>query len=222
MISRLRGARGRCHLAPPESTIRTWRAHLGCPMAPKLVHDGHMSQDFKRLGAKVREAREARGWRQSDLADAAHVGLSSVQNMEAGRAFSRVPASLRKIEATIGWEEGSALAVLAGGEPALRKTQPEPTTEQPEPTSDTSTSELPAAVRVALKFGQLLDYDVYTEDIDGEPVKMISLAYTTSEAIDALERQLERFGQVKGYVRRKPDESDHRSADGTQENTGDD
>jgi transcriptional regulator with XRE-family HTH domain len=186
-----------------------------------------MSQDFKRLGAKVREAREARGWRQPDLADAAHVGLSSVQNVEAGRAFSRFPASLRKIETALGWEEGSSLAILDGGESTLRRqTVPEPTAEPADPTSDSTkstTEDLPIPVQVALAFGRLLDYDVYTTEVDGEQVKMISLAYTNSEAIDALSRQLEKFGEVKGYVRRKVEEGgDPPPSDGASDNSTDD
>lgn len=141
----------------------------------------------------------------------------TVRNLETGREFKRLPHSLPAIDDALKWKSGSSRATLEGGEPTpVEKTDTTPATRGDSP------DELPLAVRVALEFGRLLDYDVYTEDVDGEPVKVISLAYTTSEAIDALTKQLERFGEVKGYVRRKPDESDHRSTDGTQEHTGDD
>jgi transcriptional regulator with XRE-family HTH domain len=82
---------------------------------------GAMNQDFRRLATAVVKARELRGWRQTDLATAAGVGISSVQNLEAGRQFSRMPPSLRRIEAALGWEEGSAVATLQGGEPTPKQ-----------------------------------------------------------------------------------------------------
>ena len=80
-----------------------------------------MTPDFRRLAAAVAKARELRGWRQTDLASAAGVGVSSVQNLEAAREFRRTPPSLRRIEAALGWEEGSGQAILRGGDPTLKE-----------------------------------------------------------------------------------------------------
>jgi transcriptional regulator with XRE-family HTH domain len=90
-----------------------------------------MSLDFDRLGAAIANARTARGWFQVDLAAAAHVSESTVQNFEGGRPFRREPSTLKHIEAALGWERGSGMIVARGGEPTLLPAVPV----APEPSS---------------------------------------------------------------------------------------
>ncbi len=160
--------------------------------------------DFDRLAHAVREAREARGWRQEDLADRAHVGIGSVQNIESGRPFKRTPTSFAKIEDALGWERGSCVVTARGGDPAPRKTSPASAAPAgADSQSETPAENWPLAVQIALGFGQILDYDVYTTDVDGEPLQLIQLAVTNAQAIEAMKKQLDRFGEIKGYVRRQ-------------------
>lgn len=73
---------------------------------------------WPRLAVAVRAAREARGLRQTDLAELAGVSEGSVQNLEdITRRPSRMPQSLAKIEPHLGWAAGSGRAILEGREP---------------------------------------------------------------------------------------------------------
>lgn len=76
-----------------------------------------MSEDWTRLSAAIRTARKARGWTQHQLAEKAGIGFSTVQRLEGGAPFTRRPPSLDRIERALGWQLGSADAVLAGGDP---------------------------------------------------------------------------------------------------------
>jgi transcriptional regulator with XRE-family HTH domain len=74
---------------------------------------------WARLAEAIRAAREARGLTQVALAELAGVSEGSVQNLESGESRTRIPPTLSKVEAHIGWETGSGRAVLSGGEPTL-------------------------------------------------------------------------------------------------------
>ncbi|MFY0511843.1 hypothetical protein ACOMD4_15875 [Streptomyces anulatus] len=75
---------------------------------------------WARLGHKLKEARLARGLKQSDIADEASVSLASVQSAEAGTVpKSRMPITLPPIAAALGWKQGSVDAVLDGGDPLV-------------------------------------------------------------------------------------------------------
>lgn len=71
-----------------------------------------------RLADTIREAREARGLTQPQLADLAGIAEGSVQNLESGKPRSRMPQTLAKVEPHLGWAAGSGRLVLDGGEPA--------------------------------------------------------------------------------------------------------
>lgn len=71
------------------------------------------------LATAIRAAREARGLTQEALAELAGIAEGSVQNLESGKPRSRMPQTLAKIEPHIGWDTGSGLAVLRGGDPIL-------------------------------------------------------------------------------------------------------
>lgn len=75
--------------------------------------------DFARLGAIVRDYRARRGWTQQELADAAHVSLRAVTDLEAGRvtASGKPSDTARKVAAVFDWLPGSVERVLQGGEP---------------------------------------------------------------------------------------------------------
>lgn len=78
-----------------------------------------MDADWERLANAVRQRREALGFTQAQLAEAAGVTDTTIGNLEGGRKFKRPPASLPGVEQALGWTPGSARVVLAGGEPAL-------------------------------------------------------------------------------------------------------
>lgn len=176
-----------------------------------------MALDHPRLADALRQARRARRWSQAHVAEVAEqlgygqlLSRTTIQRYERATPFEsveRVSTTLAAFERVYGWTPGSCIAVLEGGDPT-----PLDAGEGVALDSAPGAEQLPIPVRIALEFGQLLDYDVYTEDVDGEEVKVISLAVTSSEAVEALQRQLDRFGQIKGYVRRKADPTEGESA----------
>ena len=89
-----------------------------------------MKKDWPRLAAAIKAAREARGMTQVELADAAGVVETTVQNLEdENRTYARTPPSLKHIERALGWAPGSVTAVLEGGEPT---SMPESSQEAPD------------------------------------------------------------------------------------------
>ncbi|MFH9761363.1 helix-turn-helix domain-containing protein [Streptomyces anulatus] len=75
---------------------------------------------WARLGQKLKQARLARGLKQSEIAEEANVSLASVQSAEAGTVpKSRMPITLPPIAAALGWKQGSVDAVLDGGDPVV-------------------------------------------------------------------------------------------------------
>lgn len=78
-----------------------------------------MDSGWQRLGRAVKSARIRAGYaRARDLAGAAHVGLRTVELLEAGTHPGQPrETTLARIEAALGWADGSALAIVGGGQP---------------------------------------------------------------------------------------------------------
>lgn len=164
--------------------------------------------DYKRLGEAVRAARDARGWRQEDLADQAHVGLSSIQNVEAGRRFSRIPTSLRKIDAALGWETGSCVAILNGGEPTPRRENagetPGLAKAAPSDALASTGADLPPALKLMLEDGDVIDYTLVAlpgeTDLSVAMVLVHPSTYQTEESRAELRRRVAEFRQIAARV----------------------
>lgn len=78
-----------------------------------------MTWDWPRLAAAIKDRREVLGLTQKGLADRIDVSDTTIRNLEGGRTFSRLPPSIRPLEMALGWQAGSARAVLDGGEPTI-------------------------------------------------------------------------------------------------------
>lgn len=73
---------------------------------------------WARLGQALRAARTHRGLTLAGLGELAGVSARSVQEAEAGKVPKlRMPPSIGKIAAALGWPEGGVDAVLGGGAP---------------------------------------------------------------------------------------------------------
>lgn len=73
---------------------------------------------WARLGHALRTAREHRSLTQQELAEAAGVSGRSVRDAEAGAVpKARMPYTLSRIAAALGWPEGAVDAVLDGAAP---------------------------------------------------------------------------------------------------------
>lgn len=76
-----------------------------------------MDADWERLADAVRRRRDELGFTQVQLATLAGVTAMTIRNLEGGRKFKRLPASISAVEQALGWAPGSARAILAGGDP---------------------------------------------------------------------------------------------------------
>lgn len=167
-----------------------------------------MALDFDRLARMMVTAREARKWRQEDLATAAGISLSSVQNVEGARPFTRVPPSLRKLEKALGWAPGSAMDVLRGGEPTLVSGSVNGRAPNVTGGAD-DTSEirgLPAGIRAALSEGEHLAGDVIDLSEPGSGFRLIVVAqrgmYQSPEDIEDLRKQMKEWMRIQSGIRR--------------------
>lgn len=70
---------------------------------------------WARLGQALRTARAHRGLTQQELAESAGVSARAVQDAEGGTVpKARMPQSIDKIAAALGWPEGGVIAILNG------------------------------------------------------------------------------------------------------------
>ncbi|WP_326700246.1 helix-turn-helix domain-containing protein [Streptomyces sp. NBC_01754] len=75
-------------------------------------------QDWARLGHALRTARVCRGLTQADLGELAGVSGRSVQDAEGGAVpKKRMPYTIGRIAAALGWPEGAVDAILDGKAP---------------------------------------------------------------------------------------------------------
>jgi len=115
-----------------------------------------MDADWDRLTDAIQRRRNELGLTQVQLAEAAGVTDTTIRNLEGGRKFRRLPASVPAVEQALGWAPGSARIVLDGGEP-IAATQP---AERPQPQPQDTLAGLPASVLDELNSG-----DVYATEI---------------------------------------------------------
>lgn len=76
-----------------------------------------MDGDWLRLGRAVRDARNGKGLSQMALGEHSGARRTVIQTIERGHRFQRITATLRSVERTLSWGEGSVESVLAGGDP---------------------------------------------------------------------------------------------------------
>ncbi|WP_327329882.1 helix-turn-helix domain-containing protein [Streptomyces sp. NBC_01201] len=73
---------------------------------------------WARLGRALRSARDHQGLTQQELAEQADVSSRSIQEAEAGKMpAARMPYTLGRIAAALGWPEDAVTAVLDGSAP---------------------------------------------------------------------------------------------------------
>ena len=76
-----------------------------------------VGMDWQRLADVIRGELAKRGWTQKDLADRAEVDIKTISLLLNAHPRSRLPRSIPRVEAALGWAPGSARAVLEGDEP---------------------------------------------------------------------------------------------------------
>lgn len=142
---------------------------------------------WARLGRALRQDRQQRGFTQRKLAALANVSVPALADAEGGRVpKSRMPYSLAKIAAALGWPAGSVEEVLGGAPPprdwtvGLAPSMVEKVLTQAivQATSAVTAAEIRTAVAIALhefrdagmlaESGQI-GYDGVPVDPDSEP-----------------------------------------------------
>ena len=77
-----------------------------------------------RLGERIFRERSRRWRTRPEFARAAGLSVRTVLSLESGEKPHYSPGTLAAVESTLGWEPGSCLQAVAGGEPR-RSTDPE-------------------------------------------------------------------------------------------------
>jgi len=111
------------------------------------------------FGRAVAAARQAKGWTQADLAEAADISKPTVQRLEKGAPVQprtwKVQLAVAK---ALGWTPESVEVVWDGGEPVLAGGDP-PSSELAEP-SQAFPAGLSERAKQALSAGRILDSDL--------------------------------------------------------------
>lgn len=164
-----------------------------------------MAKDWKRLADVVRDARKRHEppLRQEDLAERAQVSLGSIQTLERGTGYTRMPRAAYSVAHVLGWTTESIEAVLAGGDPTYRE-QPH-SAPAPAATVPDYAARLPLAVRDALSAGELVDTEVLDLGSDDSGMRMIVVVtreQRSSEDLEKMRANLSQWTKKKGKLRR--------------------
>ena len=104
-------------------------AFLNVPLASSRLfpHDGLVANgdELQRVGRAVAARRGQLGMTQQELADAAHVDLKTVYNLESGTRWP-IARNRAAISAALNWEGDGMIAIADGGTPVERGTAPPP------------------------------------------------------------------------------------------------
>jgi len=157
-----------------------------CPMDPQ----------WERLGAAVKKARKERRITQPRLGELIGASRTVIQNIEAGRAYSRVTGSLRELEAALGWKRGSIEAILDGGDPIPADSADGSAT----PPTAINTEGLPMRIAQTLAEGATLDTTIVPLSPDASMVVILKGKPDASPA--ELRAALEEWERKEGHLRR--------------------
>ncbi|ONK09506.1 helix-turn-helix transcriptional regulator [Streptomyces sp. MP131-18] len=158
-----------------------------------------MDRDWARLAEAIRQARATRGWRQIDLADAAGVTESTIQNLEAGtRTYTRLPQSLKAIERALGWAPGSAVSIVDGGDPT-------PLSSPEQAPGSVLPVDIPLRVRQELQQGHVVDTEVVDLSRPGSKSTVLVLWKKGDSASAVTAEEVAEWTRIQRAVRGIPD-----------------
>lgn len=113
-----------------------------------------MTQHWEHLGARLRDARDALGMTQQDIARRIGVERNTLRLIEGGQK-KRVTPTIRAYAKEVGWTDTSLNVVLAGGEPERAPAAPTPM-----PADEPSALGLTPRVLLELQEGRVLDQSI--------------------------------------------------------------
>ncbi|MFC9949237.1 helix-turn-helix domain-containing protein [Streptomyces prasinus] len=153
-----------------------------------------MDETTKRLGAELQASRERRRPRltQPEAAQLLGVGRSTVQNIERG-AFVKVNRTVREYAALLGWPEGAAERVAAGGPVEDDAAERE--------TTHADALPLPPAVEYELRTNETLDSTVISLGPDEDDGHVIVVLQGRKGATpEEVARIAERYRKARRYL----------------------
>lgn len=171
-----------------------------------------MNRDWGRLAQAIADARRARGWGQEELAEAAGVGRSTVQNLEGvgGYQYKRLPNSCAQIERALRWPAGTMHAVLTGDSPPApveeRPVEQEPPEPQPRPRPQFAQG-MPLRVADELASGDVVETVVMDLSDDSKGVRLVAVLKADDARDvdpDKMREALERWVQAERKLRGLP------------------
>lgn len=154
-----------------------------------------MDRDWKRLGSAIKAQREHLGMTtQQELAEAAGVTRQTVQSLEAGKARTRMPATIGAVEKALKWEPGTASRILSGqtGRPA---------------DSDAArfAEGMPMRIAQELSSGQVVDTEVLDLSLPGSNSRLVVVFKQDAAAADMdpdeLRAALQEWSRVQRAMR---------------------
>ncbi|MFI6986111.1 helix-turn-helix domain-containing protein [Embleya sp. NPDC050154] len=168
-----------------------------------------MEKDWKRLGNFVRAARSARGLNQDELAELAGVSRATLQVIERGVGFTRIPASVFRLENTFDWGPGVVQDILAGGDPPTGERSS--SASQPPMRERAFADGMPLRIAQELTEGEVVDTAVLDLSREGSGSSLVMiLKRDDAENIDPeqLRRDLEVWKRAKRALHGITTESD--------------
>lgn len=124
----------------------------------------------ERFAAVVKSRRNELGLTRDDVAAAGGPSYSTMTTIENGRQFAQpLPATFRKLEAALGWAEGSAVAAWLKGEPPTLRRDSRPG----HPVVDEDTVSL--TITFIEELGSLAkDYEALAQDLDSPALRDVN------------------------------------------------
>ena len=173
-----------------------------------------METNWVRLGHAIREARHIKGMTQEELADLAQVSRRSLMSLERGHAAKRIPPSLAKVAAALGWPAGHGEAMLTGRDDIPDEAFQGGTgfglvAYRPAP-QDPLSMGLPLRVTQELASGVVVDTDVIEFGSPGSGTRMVIIVKRDEDAPldgETLREQMRAWGRVQQILRAIADQA---------------
>ncbi|MEU9498183.1 helix-turn-helix transcriptional regulator [Streptomyces sp. NPDC048196] len=162
-----------------------------------------MERDWKRLGAALKAAREARDLHQGTVGEMIGVKRGTMRNIENGE-IARVTPTIRAYAHAVGWADDSVDAVLAGGEPVIASDAARQRDAAAAESIAAAPEELPLRIQNALREGPLIDTAVINlpGDDDGPEGQMVVIVKGRERATpEQLKRALLRWEAMEAKLR---------------------
>jgi|SRR5215469_846226 len=166
--------------------------------------------NYSHLARAIQGRARTLGYTQEDLIQITNLGRTTVQRIwGATVVHDPTPKTKRALEDALLWQQGSVDAVLADGDPTIRRQTPdEPsvssTETRPSGGAPTPTG-LPLNVQFALGEGEVFDAEVMEWDVAGTPFSVILVAKTgssmTEEERESLREQSIAWARMKKGIK---------------------